>query len=169
LATLSFNDLKLKETAWGSALTDIQIPQNWKFRHSERANTYAWEGFVYGDATVAVAAFTPKSQKLYEVTLIIGDPLDFPAARYKYMTYQTRMTKLYGKHTHHYNIIQEPYFKNGGYDTLALKDGKYNFSHFWNNFSNTFIGMAITPEGWTAITFESKQYRKVALEEGEKL
>jgi len=125
----------------------------------------AFQGAITGIPTVMVYAFTPFTRKLCEVTLIIGKPLMFMGARTQYQSFKTSLVEMYGKPTHSYEFFMKPYYGGDGKADLALSEGKYNISDFWTKDLHTTIGMAMTPEGWTCITYESRTFGKIARDE----
>ena len=157
---LSVNNLNLRDIPWGVSYNQIQVPSGFSFRHTERANTLAWSGNLDREPAVMVAGFTPRTQRLNELTFIIGNETNIVPAKARYLKYRNLLKRAYGKPSHSYDYVSAPYTKGDGKEDLALFDGKYNKSDFWNKFSKTFIGMAITPEGWTCVTFESKELSK---------
>lgn len=165
LATTDISTLRLRDYPWGTNVQQVTAPKGFSFRHTERAHTIAWSGYIEKQEAVLVYAYTPKSKSIYEMTLILGKEADFPQAFQYYNKYKQMLTSNYGKPSHSYNFTYLPYQKGIGYDNTALHDGKYNISDFWAKFKNTFIGMAITPEGWTCITFESKKFSPIATRE----
>lgn len=162
---LRLSNLDLKGAPWGSPIESVEIPTDFRFRHSERQDTYAWQGKIKGHEAVVVLAFTHQTRRLYEVSCIVGVDNELPAALKVFNLFKSHLIDLYGKPTHSYNFTYLPFTKGVGYDSLALKEGKYNISDFWSRFKDTFLGMAITPEGWTCITFESKKYSPIATRE----
>lgn len=148
--------LDLVDTRWGVKLTDLQVPNNFTLRHCERADSYAWSGFVLDEEAVLVCTFTPDTKQLCEVNLIIGKERGFKHAKASYQKYKKLLVTLYKKPTHSYEIFTNPFDNVEGRRDSALESGKYNLSDFWMKFPNTLIGMSITPEGWVCITFESK-------------
>lgn len=154
---LAVDKMHLRDVPWGVKITQIQAPSGFSFRHTERTNTFAWSGKLGEDPTVMVAGFTPRTQRLNELTFIIGNETNIVPAKVRYLKYQNLLRRSYGKPSHSYDYVDSPYSKGDGKEDLALFEGKYNKSDFWNQFPKTFIGMAITPEGWTCITFESRE------------
>jgi len=162
---LRLANLDLKAVPWGAPVTRIEIPPDFDFRHCERDDAFAWQGKINGQSAVVVCAFTHRTKLLYEVSCIIGEGSDLSEALLSYNTFKNKLKHLYGRPSHSYNFTYLPFTKGIGYDNLALKQGKYNISDFWAKFTDTFIGMTITPEGWTCITFESKKFSPVATKE----
>jgi len=157
--------LKLIDMPWGSKASQVSAPAGFKTRHTDRPDSYAWLGKVGVDEVVIVYAFTPITEKLCEVTLIIGDTQKFNKARIRYEKYRSILEKSYGRPTHSYEYFGYPFLGKKDGEAEALSSGNYNLSNFWSKFKKAFIGMALTPEGWTCITFESNQYREAVKEE----
>jgi len=165
LTATDISALRLRDYPWGLHVQQAPAPNGFSFRHTEREHTIAWSGYIERQEAVLVYAYTPKSKSIYEMTLILGKEADFPQACQYYNKYKQMLTVNYGKPSHSYNFTYLPFSKGIGYDNLAMRQGKYNISDFWAKFKDTFIGMAITPEGWTCITFESKKFSPIATKE----
>lgn len=159
--------LKLRDMPWGAKVSQVRPPFGFRFYHTERPSSYAWQGKIGNDEAVIVYAFTPLTTRLSEVTLILGSESKFTEARARYFKYRNLVTKTYGRATQTYEFFPMAYLKVPSGEDRALADGKYVLSNFWAKFTNTFIGMSITPEGWTCVTFESNQLRQAVSEESQ--
>jgi len=162
---LKFKSLELADAPWGCAVTELHIPKGFKFRHCERLNAVAWQGQVQGHNTVVTCSFTPLSKKLWEISLIVGDEVELPKAKQTYLSMKSTLVSNYGRPNNSYEFCSGPYYIGDGHETEALQTGNYNLSDFWMRLPKARIGMAVTPEGWTCITFESKVFRSLEKQE----
>jgi len=158
-------NLRFRDMPWGAKVTEVKAPLGFTFRDSMRPNSRAWRGMIGKDDTVIVYAFTPVTERLSEVTLIIVKESKFFSAKSRYHHYRKLLTRNYGNPTQSYEFFPISYLATSNGEDLALAEGKYVLSNFWDKFTKTFIGMAITPEGWTCVTFESNEMRQSVAEE----
>jgi len=165
LAT-GINNLEFLDSPWGQRAAELSLPPaGFESRHCEREDSVAFQGLVKGQPTVLVYSFTPFTKRLWEVTLIIGNPQRFKPARNQYIRYRNALIDAYGKPSHSYEFVSNPYWLGDNRQEEALHEGKYNLSDFWMNNPTGILGMAITPEGWTCITYDSRQFSRMAREE----
>ena len=154
-----YKDLKWGMTPQKSSISGLeQYPQN-------DIAFKGWHGALLGDDVAVFGRYTPKTLRLWSVSVVAGRTVGFDEANSKFEHYLDILTQKYGKPTKDYRYFIRPYEEGDGYEDTALSSEKYRRVSFWVENPVGMLSIEITKEGWTKMSYESREFFEVQKEE----